>query len=95
MKLDADDTESRVRIGGYDLRYAEAMVAHSMDRYPTTLFLEPNRHLVSPVRGYFPTGEYLRLLECFALREFERGNRDGSCGSGEGQTSVQGKAGLS
>ena len=71
MKLDAENTTSRVKIGEEELTYAEAVATYGVRGFPTTLFLQPDGQLIYALSGYRPKDEYMEILKYIGERKFE------------------------
>lgn len=65
VKLNAEDTETMVRINDTAMTYAQLTAAYGVRSYPTTLFLRADGKLLYGLRGYHPPERFLKALQYF------------------------------
>lgn len=76
IKLNAEDTGSRLTIVGHDLSFAELAQVYNVSGFPTVLFLEPDGTLLYKMPGFHPPDRFMEVLRFFGEREFEEDSVD-------------------
>ncbi len=76
VKLNAEDTGSRLTIAGHDLSFAELAQVYNVSGFPTVLFLEPDGTLLYKMPGFHPPDRFMEVLRFFGEREFEKDSVD-------------------
>ena len=76
IKLNAEDTGSRLTFIGHDLSYAELAQIYNVSAFPTVLFLEPDGTLLYKLPGFQPPDRFMKVLRFFGEREYETETAD-------------------
>ncbi len=72
IKLDAEDTGSRLSFIGHDLSYADLARIYNVSAFPTVLFLEPDGTLLYKMPGFHTPDRFMEVLRFFGEREYEK-----------------------
>lgn len=72
IKLNAEDTGSRLTFVDHDLSYAELAQIYNVSGFPTVLFLEPDGTLLYRMPGFHPPEQFMKVLRYFGEREYEK-----------------------
>lgn len=72
IKLNAEDSKSRVSFAAQEFTYAQLARALGVTGFPIVLFLESNGQLLYKLPGYLPPDEFMKVLKFFGEREYEK-----------------------